>query len=127
MKKAISLLLAVILVFSTCSVAFAASVELDKNEISEYPLIIVPGYSSSSLAYSETGEVVWGVNVDAVIDRVLSDIVEIGVGLGALTVGNAKIIATTLAGGINDFMEEMKCNPDGTSKYPLERAVSTAE
>lgn len=127
MKRAISLLLSFILVFSTCSVAFAASVELDKDEISDYPLIIVPGYSSSSLVYPEGNEVVWGVNMDAVLDRVLSDIVEIGVGLGALTVGNAKIIATTLAGGINDFMEKMKCNPDGTSKYPLERAVSTAE
>ncbi|MBQ3005923.1 MAG: hypothetical protein IJD78_00005 [Clostridia bacterium] len=127
MKKIISVLLALALVFSTCAVAFAASVELDKDEISDYPLIIVPGYSSSSLVYPEKDKVVWGVNMDAVLERVLSDIVEIGVGLGALTVGNAKIIATTLAGGINDFMEEMKCNPDGTSKYPLERAVSTAE
>ena len=93
MKKIISVILSLILVFSTCAVAFSASVELDKDEISEYPLIIVPGYSSSSLVYPAENEVVWGVNMDAVLDRVLSDIVEIGVGLGALTVGNAKIIA----------------------------------
>ncbi len=127
MKKFISVILSLLLVFSTCAVAFSASVEIDKNEISEYPLIIVPGYSSSSLVYSEGNEVVWGVNMDAVIDRILSDIVEIGVGLGALTVGNAKIIAETVGAGINDFMEKMKCNPDGTSKYAIERAVSTAE
>lgn len=127
MKKLLSVVLAFVLVFSTCAVAFSASAEFDKDEISQYPLIIVPGYSSSSLRNTESGEIVWGLDTDAILDRVVDEIVELGVGLGALTVGNAKIIAKTLGDGINVFMEEMKCNPDGSSKYPLERTVSGAE
>ncbi|MBQ2848205.1 MAG: hypothetical protein IJE74_08105 [Clostridia bacterium] len=127
MKKFVSVLLSLILIFSSCTVFASASGKLDKKDISDLPLIIVPGFSSSSLTETETGEMVWGLNMDLILERVLNDIVEIGVGLGALTVGNAKIIATTLAGGINVFMEKMRCNPDGTSTYELERTVSTAE
>lgn len=127
MKKIVSVLLSLLLVFSTCAVAFSASVEIDKDEISEYPLIIVPGYSSSSLYYPEGDEIVWGLNMDLVVERVLDNIVELGVGLGALTAGNAKIIAQTVGEEINMLFEKMRCNKDGTSVYALERTVSTAE
>lgn len=127
MKKIISILISVLLVFSTCSVAFSASVEFDKNEISEYPLIIVPGYSSSSLYDPVEEKVVWGLDWDHVLDRVLNRIIDLGIGLGALTVGNAKIIGQTVGEEINALFEKLRCNPDGTSVYPIERTVSTAE
>ncbi len=127
MKKIISVLISILLVFSTCAVAFSASVEFDKDEISEYPLIIVPGYSSSSLYDPVEDKVVWGLNMDEVLDRVLNRIVDLGIGLGALTVGNAEIIGKTVGEEINGLFEKLRCNPDGTSVYPIERTVSTAE
>lgn len=127
MKKIVSVLLSLILVFSTCAVAFSVSVEFDKDEMSEYPLIIVPGYSSSSLYYPEGDEIVWGLNMDLVVERVLDNIVELGVGLGALTVGNAKIIAQTVGEEINMLFEKLRCDKNGESVYALERTVSTAE
>ncbi len=127
MKKIISVLLSVLIVFSMSAVAFSATVEFDKDEISEYPLIIVPGYSSSSLYDPVDDEIIWGLNTDDIIDRVLNRIVDLGIGLGALTVGNAEIIGRTVGEEINGLFEKMRCNPDGTSVYPIERTVSTAE
>ena len=127
LKKIISVLISILIVFSTCAVAFSASVEFDKNEMSEYPLIIVPGYSSSSLYDPVNDDVVWGLDMDEVTDRVLNRIIDLGIGLGALTVGNAEIIAKTVGEEINGIFEKMRCNPDGTSVYPIERTLSTAE
>ena len=126
-KKIISILLSFAIIITSCAVFASASGELDKADISEYPLIIVPGYSSSSLRDAETGEVVWGLNMDEVLNRVLNRIVELGVGLGALTVGNAEIIAKTVGEEMQDLLEKMRCNPDGSSAYKLERVVATAE
>lgn len=129
-KKFLSILLSLAIITASCAVAASASGELDKEDISEYPLIIVPGYTSSSLYYGdspETGEIVWGLNMDEVINRVLNRIVDLGIGLGALTVGNAEIIAATVGEEIQGLFEKLRCNPDGSSAYELKRVVVTAE
>lgn len=126
MKKLLSLILALALVIGSCTVFASASGALDAEDISEYPIIIVPGYSASSLRL-DTGEVIWGLDWDEVLDRVLNRIIDLGMGLGALTVGNAEILAATLGEEINELFEEMRCNPDGSSVYNVERVVSTAD
>ena len=126
MKKLLSLILALALVIGSCTVFASASGSLDAEDISEYPVIIVPGYSASSLRL-DTGEVIWGLDWDEVLDRVLNRIIDLGMGLGALTVGNAEILAATLGEEINELFEEMRCNPDGSSVYNVERVVSTAD
>ena len=126
MKKFLSLILALALVIGSCTVFASASGSLDAEDISEYPVIIVPGYSASSLRL-DTGEVIWGLDWDEVLDRVLNRIIDLGMGLGALTVGNAEILAATLGEEINELFEEMRCNPDGSSVYNVERVVSTAD
>lgn len=127
MKKVLSILLSIVMIFTSCAVAASAAGELVKADISEYPLIIVPGYSSSSLTNADTGEVVWGLDMDEVMNHVLNRIVELGAGLGALTVGNAEIIAKTVGEEMQGLLEEMRCNPDGSSAYNLKRTVSGAE
>lgn len=126
MKKILSLILALAVVIASCTMFASASGDLDPDDISEYPVIIVPGYSASSLRL-ESGEVIWGLDWDEVLDRVLNRIIDLGMGLGALTVGNAEILAATLGEEICELFEEMRCNPDGSSVYPVERVVSTAE
>ena len=129
-KKAIALILSFVIAITSC-ISVSAAGTLSKDEVNtDYPVIMVAGYSSSSLYIGdspETGEVIWGLNMDEVLDRVLNNIVELGVGLGAMTVGNAEIIAETVGREINDLFEKMRCNPDGTSVYDVKRVVVTAE
>lgn len=126
MKKIIAVFLALIIA-ATSFLTVASAAKLEKGEVSDYPLIIVPGYSASSLCLSETGEVIWGLDMDEVLDRVINRIVDLGIGLGAMTVGNAEYIAAVLGEEICELFEHMRCNPDGSSVYDVERVVSTAE
>ena len=129
MKKLISVILCVAIIVATC--AFAASAYIkDESEISDYPVVIVPGYSSSTLYIGdsfETGEQIWGLDFDYVLDRVLARIIDLGIGLGAMTTGNAKLIAKTLGEEISALFEKMRCNPDGSSAYDVKRKYVTAE
>lgn len=128
MKKFLCIVLSLAVVFSSCAIMASASGEV-KGEISEYPVIIVPGYSSTNLYYGdslETGESVWGLDWDHVLSRVLARIAELGIGLGALTVGNAEYISDVLAEEMTALFEKLRCNPDGTSAYELHQDYTAA-
>lgn len=121
MKKILCVLLSAAMIFASCAVAVSASGEVE-GKISDYPVIIVPGYSSTNLYYGdslETGESVWGLDWDHVVDRVFARIAELGIGLGAFTMGNAEYITDVLAEEMNALFEKLRCNPDGTSAYEL--------
>lgn len=127
MKKIISVLLCIIMLMSTCTVAFAAT---DKDEYSDYPVIVVPGYSSSSMyRLDENGNQVhvWGIDMDEIVQAILKNIVQIGIGIGKLTKGNAKYIAQKVGEEFIKLYYDMACNPDGTSVYDLHRYCVTAE
>ena len=54
------------------------------DDISDYPVIIVPGYSATTLYIGdsfETGKQVWGLDFDYVLERVLARIVDLGIRL----------------------------------------------
>ncbi len=128
MKKFLCIVLSLAVVFSSCAIMASASGEV-KGDISEYPVIIVPGYSSTNLYYGdslETGESVWGLDWDNVLSRVLSRMAELGIGLGALTLGNAEYISDVLAEEMNELFEKLRCNPDGTSAYELHQDYTAA-
>ena len=130
MKKLISVLLCTVILIASCAIGATAYSVKEGSEISDYPVIIVPGYSGATLYVGdsfETGEKIWGLNMDLVLDRVLARIVDLGIGLGALTVGNAEIIADTVGEEINVMFEKMRCNPDGTSAYDVKRKYITAQ
>ncbi|MGN1195927.1 MAG: hypothetical protein ACI4SB_10635, partial [Acutalibacteraceae bacterium] len=125
-KKVIAVLLCTIMVLMCGSAAYAAEGE----KYTEYPVIVVPGYSSSWMyKEGENGEKihVWGIDMNDVSQRILKRIVDIGIGLGALTQGNAKKIASTVGEEMVDMLGDMACNPDGSSKVELKRYCVTAE
>lgn len=129
MKKFLCIILSIVMIFTSCAVLASAGGEV-RGDITEYPVIIVPGYSSTNLYYGdslETGESVWGLNMDLVLERVLARIADLGVGLGALTVGNAEYIASVLGEEMNAMFEKLRCNPDGTSAYELHQDYTAAE
>ena len=131
MKKLIAVLLSLTIVFTSFA-ASAAVVEtgLVTGDITEYPVIIVPGYSACSLIYGEdreTGEHVWGINMDLIIERLLARIADLGIGLGIMSFDNAEYIASVVGEEFAVMFEKIRCNPDGSSVYPIKREITTAE
>lgn len=123
MKKIMCIVLCVVMAISGCLFNAVALGEV-KGDVTDYPVIIVPGYSSTDLYYGdslETGERVWGLDFDYVIERVLARIAELGIGLGAFAFGNADYITDVLASEMIPLFEKLRCNPDGTSAYELKQ------
>ena len=128
MKKILCVILAMVMIFSTCGIFANASGEV-KGDVSEYPVIIVPGYSSTNLYYGdslETGESVWGLDFDHVLERVLARLAEIGIGLGLFAFDDADFITDVLAEEMVVLFEKLRCNPDGTSAYELHQDYTDA-
>ena len=127
-KRLLSLLLCVALALSLFPAALAAAQE--RREYSQYPCVVVPGYSSAGLyRYGENGEKiwVWGVQTEEIVETVLKHIVELGAGIGALTVGNAKLLGETVGREFYNLYYDLACNEDGSSVYDLHRYQVTAE
>ena len=94
MKKFISLMLCVILVFA---VTAPAAYAVKEDEV--YPIIIVPGYSSSALCrYDENGNQihVWNIEMDKILTRILVNAAQLGKDIGSLAKGDAKKLADTV-------------------------------
>ena len=123
MKKIVALMLVCLIAFCTFSVAFAAEKEME--ELTKYPIIMVPGYTSSSFYRldEETGEkvMVWGDAAgqvvsgaqDGMLEKILSEAAKFFV------TGDAKELAAILGAGFRRIFADMKCNDDGTPSVPV--------
>ena len=124
MKKIISLILCISLLVGTFAFTASAESELPiKGKITDYPVIIVPGYSAAWLMLGddpETAECAWsGLDLNLLLPKLLDRIAELGLGLAVMNLDNAKLIAKIVAQEIKSTWPLMGCNPDGTSKYDL--------
>ena len=132
MKKAVSLILCLVMLVSMGAVGASAAYET--NQLTKYPVIMVPGFMASEMYKidEETGEkvTVWGWNAAA-------DMV-VGAGGGNLggiitefaeylLAGNVKPIAKRLGEGFNRIFGDLKSNPDGSGTTPIYTYVSTPE
>ena len=129
MKKVLSVFMSLLLIFSIVSVQATAKTE----KTADYPLVVVPGFSSSYLyEVTEDGEekILWGsIEGLGIIDRVLSKIAKIGVGLGAAVFGQPQMFADTINNAIPDIVGNLACNADGspvveTVTYPNDPAIT---
>ncbi len=127
MKKLISVILSVLLIFGAFSVPSYAA---EESEYTDYPVILVPGYISGVLYRldEETGEkiTVWDDPVAQIgeggdLGSTLPDLKEY------LFEGNLAPLAKRLGEGFNRIFEGAKCNPDGTSLYDVKTWLDTAE
>lgn len=126
MKKVISVVLALVMIFTMSAFAFAAESE---DDYSQYPLILVPGYSSTRLYYEENGEKVmaWeGVDL-RMGTYLLEDIVEVGMSFGALAAGDAEKIARVVGKNFVECYKTIACDKNGKSVYDLKRLHTTPE
>lgn len=114
-KKVFSLILAVIMLVTAMPMAaFAAGEAL--------PVVIDSGYSSSQIfLFNDDGSIknkLWGLDVGGIFSNALKDIPE-------LTAANIELFAKRdsarlykqISKAVNNAIEEMKRNPDGTTKY----------
>lgn len=118
-KKILSLIMSVVMMFTAFS-AIAGAVYDINGEITDYPVIIVPGYSGSELVMINddgTETQIWGLNMDSILDRVLNRIVDLGKGLVLTVKGNPEYLGKTVGEETEAELEFMKMNDDGTSKY----------
>lgn len=121
-KKSLALILSIVLLCSLFFTTVGAAVQFD-GAISDYPVIMVAGYSSSELVkVDENGNRtrVWGLDMDSILNRVINRIYDLGKGLVLTAKGDAEYLGRTLGEEIEGELEYMKINPDGTSKYNIQ-------
>jgi len=126
-KKAISVLLVITLL---CGLLSASAAAQGTQDITRYPVVIVPGYSSSQLYYTgEDGskQQVWWIGTDAILAEVYAHIAEVGLGLGLLAAGRADYIADTVGKSMLNLCGRLACNDDGSSRYNLSLYYTSAE
>ena len=125
MKKVLAIVLAVVMAFCVSVNTFALS--FDREEY--YPIIIVAGYGSSAM-YVDNGDGTtthaWGIDMNLILKRVLARIVDLGIGIGKLTKGNAKYVADVVGEEFEVMFEGLRCNPDGTSVHDVKKYCNTA-
>lgn len=122
MKKLLSVILALTMVF--CSVSALSAAAEDKKVT---PLIIVPGYSASELYLDyglESEEHVWGVQMKPIIDKVLQRLGALGISLGALGAGDKELLIKTVGDAVRELYGVLANNDDGTSKYNVTAALT---
>ncbi len=118
LKKSLAFLLSVIFIATVfCSTVGAAELT---SSISDLPVVMVAGYSSPELVMTdENGNQtqVWGLNMDSILGRVMSRIVDLGKGLVMTIDGNPQYLGKVVGEELEAELEYLKVNPDGTSKY----------
>lgn len=122
-------IIAFILVAIMCITVMApATVAVGEEEI--YPLVVVPGYSSSSMyKYNENGEKehVWGVDVNEILERVIVRAVDLGIDIGALAQGDAKKLAKDIGEEFCSLYGDMAYDENGKPVEKLYRYHKDAE
>lgn len=117
MKKFLSLVLALLIVFSAVSVnAFA-------KEKDDTPVIFVPGFLQPYMYIeNEDGgedEYLWLPMKEKIFKRIIDDMPNFIRSIVGLLYGDVENFGVTLGGGAYAVAEKMRCNPDGSSVYPV--------
>ena len=129
MKKILALGLSLIMILSAFGLCASATEE--KEEWSKYPLIMVPGYTSTSMyMYDENGNQVeaWGDLLGLIGGGLGSDSLSLLEQLAkSIKEDDSSYFAKRIAEGFNRIFYYLACNNDGTASVPLYPYVETAE
>ena len=120
MKKTIGIILSALLLISVFSPAALAA-----DDGKEYPTIIVAGYSSSNLYIGD--DQVWKLDMDEVLNTVLTKIAKIGRGLGELALQRPDYLSNLVGQEIVNLAGDLACNPDGSSINDITTYYQDAE
>lgn len=126
-KKLLAIILSLTMLLSVFTVGAAALTADDR--ITDYPVILIPGYSGTDLDLvleDGTHERVWHMDLDAFGAQLLTKIADIGRGVVSTFKGNGQQLGATLGKEIFDVMGVIACNPDGTSINNIQIAMPEA-
>ncbi|HZK21410.1 MAG TPA: hypothetical protein VFC76_03940 [Oscillospiraceae bacterium] len=127
MKRIFSAIMVVAILFCVFPVQVFS---FDAEDVSNLPVVIVPGYGTSQMYYTaQDGSVehVWGVVMEDLIYELLSKIADVGRGLGSLAFGNPEPIARVLGEGFVNLYGKLACSSDGSSMYDISLYYTTPE
>ncbi len=117
MKKVISLILCAVLVFSSMGIIASA------KEKEDTPVILVPGFLQPYMYIESTDgsedEYLWLPMKEKIFDRIIDDMPNFLLSIFGLLLGDVENFGETLGGGAYAVAEKMRCNPDGSSVYPV--------
>lgn len=117
MKKIISILLCAAVIVSSLGILAAAQKKEDN------PVILVPGFLQPYMYIEgENGEeddYLWLPRKEKIFDRIIDDMPNFLLSIFGLLFGDVENFGETLGGGAYAVAEKMRCNPDGSSVYPV--------
>jgi hypothetical protein len=127
-KKILALIMAVLMIAGCCSSAMAK--ESLVEDLTEYPIIFVPGFATSNLYYyDENGEEqpIWGTDpIGQITGGSSGDRAKILASAAAefIATGEADTLAKELNVGFKKIFAEFACNPDGQPVVPTHNFVN---
>ena len=128
MKKILAVILSALMTFSVF--AFGASAKAQEEQLTKYPVILVPGYTSTALySLDENGNKVmaWGDMMGIIAaDSGIHSVELVTELLKSIKEEDASYFAKRVAKGFNSAFRTLDCNSDGTSVVPLYPYISGA-
>lgn len=124
MKKMFCVLLSALIIFACMSISLAAEERL-VEDVTEYPIIFVPGYATSNFySLDENGneKPLWGTDpLGQIVDNSSSErAAAIAKEVAAfVATGEADGLAKVLNDGFKRIFADFYCNPDGTPSTPV--------
>lgn len=113
LKKALSLLLAVVLAISLCIPTFAAPKKADAD-----PILIITGFSQYPLINLDNGEAAFAPSSEKIVNTVTEVLPAFATLLASgKTKADYDALCDAALPVVNKLFEEVSCNPDGTVKY----------
>ncbi len=125
MKKLLSILLCVVIAFGSTT-----AMAVTKEECNDYPVIIVPGYASTTFyMLNENGEVynAWKPTGDQLLDAVKENALLLGKSFIEFTAGDVQAFADAVGESLLSKLDTIACNDDGSSKHQLYKYHFSAE
>lgn len=117
MKKPVCIILSLLIIVSSCGL-FASASKREQN-----PLIIVPGFLQPYMYIEgEDGaedDYLWLPKKEKIFNRIIDDMPNFLLSIFGLLFGDVENFGETLGGGAYAVAEKMRCNPDGSSVYPV--------
>lgn len=117
MKRFISVFMCIVLVISGCGI-FASAKQKEQT-----PVILVPGFLQPYMYIEgENGaedDYLWLMKREKIFDRIIDDMPNFLYSIFRLFFGDVEYFGETLGGGAYAIAEKMRCNPDGSSIYPV--------
>lgn len=117
-KKIFCILVAVCILLTAFP---AAAFATDRCACGNDPVIVVPGYTSSSLYLhydTPQEEQIWNLTAENTLPVLLKYVPQLAKGIGKAFSGNWNTLVKGLSKACAERFETLRMNPDGSSVYP---------